>query len=157
MCWFAKTTVWQVSTGDAEAGHLWCTYSHRYVCYALCEANKRSFSQLCLYASGDSKSSEVKKGKKGSTVCFNILFYTCCLLSPAVCVCVCGHTLRLNMHTNTHTHRVVSSSELHQRQAKKITSHTHTLSISTCYIRAPLPQHSLTESMSNSAWERKWV
>lgn len=128
--WLTQGADRSVSTGDVEAGHSF-TQRHRYdVCYALCEANKRSFSQLSSCASGDSKSSKVKREKRFS-VCFQIHFYTCCLLSPAVCVRLWPHSEAL---VDTRTQKVVllRLPELRpctkgKHRQTRITSHTHRL------------------------------
>lgn len=170
MSWLTLTTDRQVSTGGTLKQVTYRALSHTdtdNVCHALCKANNRSFSQLCSYASSDSKSSEVKQEGKRFTVCVLTSSFTpvayCSLWFVFVATHWDTHTLNMHAHTQTHSGSIMAvwAEIAHQRQAKKvrITSHTehqhllHKSSPST----ETTPQHSLTESMSNSAWERKWV
>ena len=170
MCWLTQTTDRRVSTGDAEEGHVVLLFTQRLiynVCYALCEANKIILTAVLVCQLWQQKFKSQTEGKQVHCV-FLTSSFTPVAYGPLRCVCLWPH---IESKTCTHSDFILAfRAETVCAQQKKASkenwkSITHvksqTLSISTCYIRAPFPHRqlhsSLTESMSNPAWERKWV
>lgn len=154
-----RATDGRVSKG---AGHLWRTHSHRDadIMFATpCVKQTRGHFHSCCLLPAVTAKVQKSNGEKRSTVCFKILFYTCCSLSPCgVCVCVCGHVRwDTNACAQSGFHTLsVEQQEKHHTHADSHTENQHLLHKSSPSTQTA-PQHSLTESMSNSAWEGKWV
>ena len=164
-----RSTDGRVSKG---AGHLWRTHSHRdadMMFATLCVKQTRGHFHSCCLLPAVTAKVQKSNGEKRFTVCFKILFYTCCSLSPCgvcvcvcvcvwvcvgvrVCVCVCGHThWDTNAHTQSGFHTLsTEQQEKHHTHTDSHTENQHLLHKSSSSTQTA-PQHSLTQSMSNSA------